>query len=145
MLLTYIPGKGDHLVPIIFPTDTKDALDFLCDKEIRKLAAVKETNPFIFPSTKNSDLHLSGWHAIDRICEKLNLENRSKLNATKNRHRVSTLYSALDLPTEKRDSFYDHMGHTGEMNKKRYIFTLGEKTSFQVMERRIKTWKVLER
>ena len=105
MLLTYIPGKGDHLVPIIFPIDTKKALDFLCDKDVRKSAGVKETNPFIFPSTKYSDLHLSGWHAVDRICEKLNLQNRSKLNATKNRHRVSTLYSSLHLPSEKRDSF----------------------------------------
>ena len=78
-----------------------------------------ETNKFVFPSTKNSELHASGWHAVDRVCDKLNLVNRSRLNTTKNRHRVSTMYSCLHLPLEKPDPFYDHMGHTGDMNKKR--------------------------
>ena len=119
MLLTYIPGKGDHLVPILFPVDTKEALVFLSNKDVRKEAGVNSQNQFIFPSTKNSELHVSGWHTIERICEKLNLVSRSKLNATKNRHRVSTLYSSLDLPSEKRESFYDHMGHSGDMNKNR--------------------------
>ena len=119
MLLTYIPGKGDHLVPILFPVDTINALNFLSNLTIRKQSGVNDSNKFLFPSTKYSELHVSGWHSLDRICEKLDLENKSKINATKNRHRVSTLYSLLDLPAEKRAAYFDHMGHTGDMNKNR--------------------------
>ena len=42
------------------------------------------------------------------------------LTATANRHRVSTLYSMLDLPSEERQWFYKHMGHSENINQYRY-------------------------
>lgn len=119
--LTYLIGKGNHLVPILFPEDTHKALKFLSDEGIRRKAGVLATNKYVFPSTMSSERYCSGWHAVDSVCKKLNLTNRSKINATKNRHRVSTLYSIMDLPPETRSSFYDHMGHTETMSKERLV------------------------
>ena len=117
--IVYIAGKGDHLVPILFPQDTNKALKYLSDKGNRKTAGIAESNNFVFASTKSSESHCSGWHSVDNICKNFDLINRSKINATKNRHRVSTLYSALELPPEARTPFYDHMGHSGRMNHDR--------------------------
>ena len=120
--LTYIPGKGDHLVPIIFPRDTHEALMYLINADARKEAGVCVTNKFVFPSTRNSERNCSGWHCVDNICKNLQLINRNKINATKNRHRVSTLYCTLELPPAEKKAFYDHMGHTGDMNEQRLVF-----------------------
>ena len=38
----------------------------------------------------------------------------------KNRHYVSTMYACMELPVHERDKFYDHMGHSKDMNKQRY-------------------------
>ena len=121
--LTYLTGKGNHLVPILFPEDTHKALKFLSDEDVRRKAGVLAANRYIFPSTMSSERYCSGWHAVDNVCKKLNLANRSKINATKNRHRVSTLYSIMDLPPETRSSFCEHMGHTESMSKERLVHT----------------------
>ena len=36
MLITYLPGKGNKLVPMLFPSDTINACKYLADKTIRK-------------------------------------------------------------------------------------------------------------
>ena len=36
------------------------------------------------------------------------------------RHRTSTLYAALEVPEQERDFFYNHMGHSGEINREVY-------------------------
>ena len=113
--LTYIPGKSDHLVPLIFPRDCFKALKHLLNALVRTNAGVAQNNNYLFPSTHQSE-------RLDNVCAKLNLENRNKIKATKNRHRVSTLYSSFELNIDKRHAFHDHMGHTKEMNEKRYTY-----------------------
>ena len=49
-----------------------------------------------------------------------NLDCPAKFTATKNRHRVSTLYAMLDLPARERDLFYSHMGHSKDINETVY-------------------------
>lgn len=113
-------GKNTHLVPIIYPLDTLKSLEILSDPVIRKQATVEPSNPYLFPSTRNSEFHLSGWHGFDNICKKVDLKEPQNITFTKNRHLISSLYSIMELPEDQRSSFYDHMGHSESMNKDRY-------------------------
>lgn len=115
--VTYQTGKGNnHLVPVLFPKDTVEAMKLLTDKETRTAAGVHEANDYVFASTQNSSFHVSGWHALNGISSAAGIHNTAHINATKNRHRVSTLYAAMDLPQSKRELFFKHMGHSGEIN-----------------------------
>ena len=116
----YMVGKGDRLVPIILPVDTLPALSILSDAVHRRRAGVSNNNPYLFPSSRNSEEHLSGWHGLDEVCKCLTLEKRENICGTKNRHLVSTVYSLLELPSNERSSFFDHMGHSKTMNEARY-------------------------
>jgi len=113
--VTYTPGKGNKLVPILFPDDTANALTKLISAKYRTLAGVSIHNQFVFASTQNSNHHFSGWHAAKGVCEKLDLENAETITSVKNRYRMATLYSLLEVPEKDRTSFFDHMGHSGEM------------------------------
>ena len=95
-------------------------MQHLCDEEMRKIAAVHPSNIFVFPSTQNSKCHVSGWHILKDVCRKLQLSNPSAVTATRNRHRVSTLYSALEMPKRDKEYFYSHMGHSEETNANIY-------------------------
>ena len=65
--IMYETGKGNHLVPVIVPRDTFEALNILCDTEIRKYCDVSANYDYLFPSTHLSESHVSGWHAT-RSC-----------------------------------------------------------------------------
>lgn len=118
--ITYMVGKGNTLVPVIFPLDTIPALNILINKNCRKKANVLPTNPYLFPSTRGSEFHMSGWHALDVICQGLVLKQRQNICSTKNRHLISTIYSSFELPIEERQNFYKHMGHSETMNQTHY-------------------------
>ena len=92
----------------------------LSDPQIRKESCVYESNNFLFASTQLSELNVSGLHAFKDICNKLNLQNSDLINATSNRHCISTVYASLYLPQQERELFYSHMGHSEQMNKNVY-------------------------
>lgn len=119
--ITYQSGKGSvRLVPVLIPQDCVPALQILADPEKRKVSGVAFENPFLFPSTQNSTNHASGWHTTHNICVKLNINSAATLTATKNRHRVSTLFASLDLPYHQQQAFYEHMGHGESINQHIY-------------------------
>lgn len=119
--MAYMTGKGNHhIVPLIIPNDTIISLDKLADKETRKVSGVSAKNPFLFASTQHSDINFSGWHALKEVCKKVTLKRADLVNATNNRHRVSTVYAAMDVPENERRFFYSHMGHSESMNKDTY-------------------------
>ena len=60
--ISYMVGKNTNLVPIIFPKDTLPALEILASSKHRMDAGVLKNNPYLFPSTRSSEFHLSGWH-----------------------------------------------------------------------------------
>lgn len=63
--VTYQTGKGNnHLVPIIFPVDTVEAMKKLTDTEIRSSAGVREDNLYVFACVQGSSTHVTGWHAL---------------------------------------------------------------------------------
>lgn len=119
--MAYMSGKGNkHVVSLIIPADSVPAMVKLADPTFRKAAGVAPDNSFLFASTQLSDLNYSGWHALKDTCQALPLANIKLLNATNNRHRVSTLYASLDIPECEREHFYTHMGHSAQINKNVY-------------------------
>jgi hypothetical protein len=117
MKVTFQTGKGNnHLVPVLIPQDLVKAMQTLTDTSVRSSSSVQDRNVFIFPSTQNSESHVSGWHAVNRVCIDAKVLRPDLLTATKMRHRVSTLYAGLDVPQSDRHVFYKHMGHSENIN-----------------------------
>ena len=125
MKIAYQTGKGNkHIVSLLVPQDTAPALKKLSDSSFPKKACVNESNTFVFASTQLSDLNALGWHVLKDVCGEIKLQNTSLINATNNRHRVSTLYASLNLPKHERKLFYTHMGQSDDINKDTYQATL---------------------
>jgi len=104
--ITYMAGKGNrHIVSLLIPEDTVPALRMLADPKAREKAGVSASNAFMFASTQLSEFDASGWHAVKDVCSSLNLQKPELINATKNRHRVSTLYASLDVPEQERKTY----------------------------------------
>jgi hypothetical protein len=119
--LTYQSGKGiNHIVPILFPPDTVTAMNKLSDVSIRAAAGVHNDSKYVFPSTKLSLVHVSGWHAVNRVAVAAGVAHPELMNATKMRHYISTLYAARDVPENSRQIFYKHMGHSDKVNQHVY-------------------------
>ena len=112
----YQSGKGNHLVPFLVPHDTIPALNRLCDVEIRAQSDVSPTNHYLFPSTQQSNEHVYGWYAVHKDCVSAGVKQPNLLTATKMRHRISTIYAALEVPENQRTNFYKHMGHSANIN-----------------------------
>ena len=124
ILVTYQTGKGaDHLVPVMFPPETHMAMKYLTDKEVRKNAGVNITNEYVFASTQQSTSHASGWHCINDILKRLDI--KGAINATKNRHRVASLLSHLQLSEKEKELVFKHFGHSKEMNENVYQAAAG--------------------
>ena len=119
--ITYQMGKGNFkLVPVIFTNDTHKAMRKLVDPNIRDDVGILRMNKYVFPTTQGSDTHASGWHLIKSICDKIHLQNSSIITATKQRHRVSTIFASYDLTEGDRMAFYEHMGHGKDINENIY-------------------------
>ena len=94
-------------------------MQVLCDLVVRYNAGVKEINPYVFPSTQQSDKHFSGCHNLDNACQKLPIVKHN-INGTKNQHRLSTLIAGLGLTENKMELAFAHFGHSGDTNKNIY-------------------------
>ena len=115
-LITFQTGKGNHhLVPVIFPAETLNAVKYLADPEIRRNASVLPSNKYLFPSTQNGKGHAVGWHSINDILQKLSM--KGAINATRNRHRVASLLAKLSLTEKEKDLVYKHFGHSEAVNE----------------------------
>ena len=122
----YQTGKGiNHLVPVIVPTDTTEAVKKVADVEVRKVCGILDDNLYLFPNALMSLCQVSGWHVISRVCEKAGIEEH-EVTATKMQHLASTMYAALDVPKAERSAFYTHMGHSKTINENIYQAPLAE-------------------
>ena len=63
--ITYVVGKNSKLVPVIFPADVKEGLEIISSSVARLKANVLSSNCYLFPSTRQSEFHLSGWHGFE--------------------------------------------------------------------------------
>ena len=94
-------------------------MGLLADNEIRKSVGIlpPTQNKFIFANTGSSIYHIIGWNAINQLCKEADVQEPQLLTASKQRHRVSTLYASLDVPEQDRELFFSHMGHSGDVNR----------------------------
>lgn len=95
-------------------------MKLLVSASVRKAADIRDDNRYVFASIQESTNHVSGWHAVNNVCSKANIKSKELLTATKNRHRVSTLFACLDLSRKDRELFYAHMGHSEMVNEAIY-------------------------
>jgi hypothetical protein len=130
-LITYIRGKCNKQVPVIIPSDCIEGLIALADPKRRQEAGVSH-NKYLFASLHQSENHIEGWFCIGQMAKQANVADPSLLNATRQRHRISTKFAELELPHEERELFYSHMGHSGEMNRDTYQHPLAVKSLVQV-------------
>jgi len=127
MKITFQTGKGNnHLVPILIPEDVVGAMKKLSESDVHSMSNVSQHNSYMFPATQSSDSHVSGWHAVNCVCCDAQVEHPESLTATKIRHRISTLYAALDVSENERQLLYKHMGHSGNINQNIYQTPLAE-------------------
>ena len=127
MKIAYQTGKGNkHIVSLLVPQDTAPALKKLSDSSFPKKACVNESNTFVFASTQLSDLNALGWHVLKDVCGEIKLQNTSLINATNNRHRVSTLYASLNLPKHERYLFHTYMSHSEDIKKGHLSSTISD-------------------
>ena len=113
--LAYLAGKGKKFVPVLIPIDLIPGIRLL--KANREAFGILENNDFLF-ATKSRRSHCSGGHALKRVCRKGQID--LTITATKMRHRISSLYSSLDMKPEDRKIFLEHMGHNEITNKENY-------------------------
>ena len=123
-LMCYIIGKRKRLVPIIIPKDCVKGLKLLTDPQTREAAGVLPTNVYVFASTGLSTEHVKGHHCLRQMVTAAHdatpLRKKHLLTATKQRHRLSTKYANLDLPEKEQELFFNHMGHSAEVNRNTY-------------------------
>ncbi|XP_060554702.1 uncharacterized protein LOC132715677 isoform X3 [Ruditapes philippinarum] len=116
--VSYQPGKNDgKLVPVMYPDDCHNALNILCNPDIRKDAGVSKNNAFLFPRTNHSERHCIGSDCIRSVCLKAGI---SSITATKVRHRAATLHASQDTTEHEKEAFFKHMGHSDKINKNVY-------------------------
>ena len=112
-LLAYLPGKGKQFVPILIPKDICPAIELLMTH--RTEYGICTNNPFVFP-TKASTNHCSGWHAVYAITHLVPVN----LNATLNRHRISTLYASMDMSPADSKIYFEHISHSANVSVENY-------------------------
>lgn len=103
--LAYLTGKGRKFVPVLISVDMMDAISLLVRK--RQSCGISSANRFLFP-TKPAGNHCSGWHAVREVCQQAQLT--TKINATRNRHFVSTIYASLHMKEQDKKVYLAHMG-----------------------------------
>ena len=123
-LICYMAGKGNHLVPVLIPEDCTRGMEIMTDPAVRKDVGVSRDNKFIFANTEDSNFHVLGWDCTKRMCTQAGIPNPELFTATKQRHRVSTLYAQTEASERERQAFYSHMGHSKEVNEGTYQYPL---------------------
>jgi len=118
--LAYLHGKGRKFVPVLIPNMIEKAINLLV--EHREMFGIVDGNPFVF-ATKGSKGHASGWHALYNVSSKAG----ARVNATANRHYISTVFAGLEMSPDNEKVFMDHMGHDAPINKDNYQCPQGVK------------------
>ena len=130
--LAYLHGKGKKFVPVLLPEDLVPATQLI--QQHRHAAGIKDTNIFFF-APKRSNRHRCGWESVQKICTK----SKISLNATKNRHRIATIYAGLHMTPEDKIVFMKHMGHKEQIDEDDYQCPIGIK-EVRVMGKLLNTW-----
>ena len=124
MFIACQTGKENHLVPVLILQDCVSGLRKLIDPQVRRDVGILDGNPYVFPNTTISQFHVLGWHATRKMCIEANVAQAVLLTASKQRHRISTIYASLEVPETEREVVYRHMGHPKHVNIGTYQYPL---------------------
>ena len=114
MQLCYIEGKKkakgskNALVPILFTTETTEAIQLLILH--RSVMGMKEENNYVFAS---GDLFLRGWDTLQGITKQIsNLKKPNLITPTRTRKFLATLLQLMDMNEAELSWVTNHFGHT---------------------------------
>ena len=99
-------GKDHITVSIVVPADIVEAVRKLADPDVRHISGIHPESPYLFPSTSDSESHITGFDAIISACEKADVRWVTTVTLL---HHVITTYTGLDLPETRRSAFCDEM------------------------------------
>ena len=108
------------MVPIIFPQDTFKSIEILCSEEVREAHNIPKQNTYAFPTLQGNDHHVQGWYCVERICSQADLKRKDLMTATKNRHRISSLFALMDIDPVDQKFLFKHLGHSAIINENVY-------------------------
>ena len=112
------------MVPVLILQDCVSGLRKLADPQVRREVDILDGNPYVFPNTEMSPFHVLGWHATRKMCIEAIIAQPELLTASKQRHRISTIYASLEVPETEREVFYRYMGHSRSVNIGTYQYLL---------------------
>lgn len=122
----YIPAKNPTKpVDILIPVNLKPFIKYLMSPSVRRAAGVEVDNVYIFPSLR-SQAPCSGYHDFKKIATDAGVHIRS----TQLRHYLSSLRSKTS--EEDDDQFYEHLGHSKNINQNVYQVPRAKRTLLTV-------------
>ena len=104
--------------------DCLSGLRKLADQQMRRDVGILDENSYVFTNTEMSPFHVLVWHATRKMCIEVKVAQPKLLTASKQRHRISTIYASLEVPETEREVFYRHMGHSRSVNIGIYQYPL---------------------
>ena len=89
------------------------ACQLLADGELRAHAGMKKDNKFLFACTLSSEGHATEPQTVQQVPLAAGIS--TNLTATKMRH--STAHASLERTPHEKDFFFNHMGHSKDINE----------------------------
>lgn len=111
-------GKSTD-VPVVIPKITFDAMDALCNLDIREKCQINLRNKYIFPSGCNSTACSSGYDNFKQFMKFCEVD-QSKLSSVNARKFLANELAALDFPEATRKLIFEFFGHMENVNKIHY-------------------------
>lgn len=117
LLLIQIKGKRGRKVPILFPQDARQAIDFLL--KYRSLASVPAENKFLF-ILPNHATHLRGWDGLSTFAKEFGCKQPKLVTGTNLRKYLATTVQVIDLAENEIDWLARHLGHDIRVHQEFY-------------------------
>ena len=115
-------GKVNYIVPLLIPTQCITTMNILTVKPL----TVKPDTPVMLLRIINLNSLQQEDHCFTctdvmplRKCL-WQLELKTSLTTSKQRHHISTVYTSLGLPSIDKEDFYKHIGHCKVVNEGNY-------------------------
>ncbi len=116
--LIEIRGKVGHKVPVLVPNDTKLALHFLSDKDVRRQCGIRKKNMYMFANDKTAVFR--AYDSLKKMALRSGLKYPERITSTNLRKYMATLCQVFNLKDNELEYVCRHMGHTSKVHKQYY-------------------------
>ncbi|XP_069105224.1 uncharacterized protein [Argopecten irradians] len=121
--LIKIRGKNGKTVPVLVPDDTKEALSFIAEDNVRRAVGIKTWNPYLFANTGDSVMR--AYDSLKTICAEHSLKAPERITSVSMRKYIATLSQVIDMKDHELEWLCTHLGHTASIHKLHYRATSG--------------------